>query len=325
MPGRGLRHLARLLASIAVAALWFWPGAPAAAADADSCPPAARAPSPDDIARAAQSARDRGLLWRIERDGKVSWLYGTIHVGRIEWTFPGPKVGAALREAKALALELDVGSPEVLRQIAARRDAGRASAALAPALAAKLERQFAAACVDRALVAGHSPLMQVVTLSVLSARRDGLDPSYGQEPVLAGLVRALGMPVHSLETVAGQLAVLEGTSSAEQQALVSQALDQLDNGQARTTLVKLAQAWEDGDLEALGRYEEWCNCARDTIERAFLTRLNDERNPVLADGIAALHQRAAPVFAAVGALHMTGEKALTTLLRARGFAVERVR
>jgi hypothetical protein len=52
--------------------------------------------------------------------------------------------------------------------------------------------------------------------------------------------------------------------------------------------------------------------------------LNDDRNPALADGIEALHRDGRGVFAAVGALHMTGAKALPTLLQQRGFTVRRV-
>ena len=55
-----------------------------------------------------------------------------------------------------------------------------------------------------------------------------------------------------------------------------------------------------------------------------MRRLNDERNPPLADGIEALHRQGRRIFAAVGALHMTGPQSLPRLLAARGFKVERV-
>ena len=78
------------------------------------------------------------------------------------------------------------------------------------------------------------------------------------------------------------------------------------------------------DLEALEDYPRWCECAHDEAERALLRRLNDERNPHLARAIAELHLRGRRVFAAVGALHMTGPQALPRLLQAQGFSVERV-
>ena len=56
-----------------------------------------------------------------------------------------------------------------------------------------------------------------------------------------------------------------------------------------------------------------------------MRKLNDERNPPLADGIEAQHSQGQRVFAAVGALHMTGPQALPLLMAQRGFQVERVR
>jgi uncharacterized protein YbaP (TraB family) len=90
-------------------------------------------------------------------------------------------------------------------------------------------------------------------------------------------------------------------------------------------LARLSQAWEGGDLAALEDYDAWCECASTEAEKAFMRRLNDERNGPLADGIVALHQKGLRVFAAVGALHMTGAQSLPRLLQQRGFRVERVR
>ena len=55
-----------------------------------------------------------------------------------------------------------------------------------------------------------------------------------------------------------------------------------------------------------------------------MKRLLDDRNPALAERIDALHAGGAPVFAAVGSLHMTGPLGLPALLAQRGFTVERV-
>ena len=81
---------------------------------------------------------------------------------------------------------------------------------------------------------------------------------------------------------------------------------------------------ENGRLEELENYESWCDCAQSDEDRVFLRRLIDDRNPQLADHIAAEHHKGRRVFAAVGALHMTGPLALPTLLAKAGFTVERV-
>ena len=54
-----------------------------------------------------------------------------------------------------------------------------------------------------------------------------------------------------------------------------------------------------------------------------MKRLNEDRNPLLADRLAALHG-GTTFFAGIGALHMTGPQALPRLLAARGFQVQRI-
>jgi uncharacterized protein len=106
--------------------------------------------------------------------------------------------------------------------------------------------------------------------------------------------------------------------------VLEQTLAQLEDTSGRRVLDKLTQAWERGDLAALEDYEAWCECASTEAEKAFMRKLNDERNPPLADGIEAQHKAGKRVFAAVGALHMTGPQSLPKLMQQRGFKVERV-
>ncbi|MDP0919542.1 hypothetical protein Q6272_31340, partial [Klebsiella pneumoniae] len=58
-----------------LAALWT-AAAPAA------CPPAPVAPTAEQAAAWAAQAPDRGLLWRISRDGRSSYLFGSLHLGK---------------------------------------------------------------------------------------------------------------------------------------------------------------------------------------------------------------------------------------------------
>ncbi|CAN5716854.1 hypothetical protein BH11PSE7_BH11PSE7_03270 [soil metagenome] len=46
-----------------------------------NCPPDA-APTPDLMRAAIAHGGERGLLWRISKDGHASFLYGTLHVGK---------------------------------------------------------------------------------------------------------------------------------------------------------------------------------------------------------------------------------------------------
>ena len=57
--------------------------AAAAQPAAPACPPTAEARlTPQLLEQARRRPVDRGYLWRIVKDGRTSWLYGTLHLGR---------------------------------------------------------------------------------------------------------------------------------------------------------------------------------------------------------------------------------------------------
>jgi hypothetical protein len=264
--------------------------------------------------------RDRGVMWRVTRDGRTSWLFGTLHVGKPAWRRFGPQVAAALRAADVLALEIDPADPALIEALSELQ----APALLSEPLQARLNQAYERACVSPESLAQLHPVLQATTLMVLEARWLGMDPSYAMEQLLATQVRALGRRVVSLETAAQQKAALVPEDPQEALSVLEQSLAQLEDQSARRVLAKMTQAWERGDLAALEDYESWCECAANEAEKAFMRKLNDERNPPLADGIEAQHQKGQRVFAAVGALHMTGPQSLPLLLKQRGFKVERV-
>ncbi|MDE2148160.1 MAG: TraB/GumN family protein [Burkholderiales bacterium] len=309
MRWRPLRSLRRLAVRMAAALLLLGLAAAATAV----CPP--------QVAPAPAVARDRGLLWRLTRDGHTSWLFGTLHVGKPAWRGFGPKLQAAMRASDVLALEIDPDDPALAAALA---DTGPAPT-LPPALQARLALAYRQACVAPEALAALHPVLQATTLTVLDARWLGMDANDAMEQLLRQRMRALGHTVVALETPAQQRDALVPSDPAQARALLEQTLSQLEDGSGRRVLAHLARAWEAGDLQTLEHYDRWCECSDGADERDFMRHLNDARNPALADGIAALHARGLRVFAAVGALHMTGPQALTRLLRERGFRVERVR
>lgn len=295
----------------------------ASAADAarGDCPPNPVQPTAEVVQRAAAGARDRGFLWRIEREGRTSWLYGTIHVGRFEWLFVGPTVRSALAGSRSVALELDITDPAVVQQL---QQLSAGTTPLPEALRQRLAAQGERACVPLEQLAGLHPVMQGLTYTLLDARWDDLHTAWAQEVMLAGFAQRMQRPIVSLETPKTQLDALIPDDPAAVQRLLEQGLEQLEQGKARPMMRRLASAWERGDLDDMAAYEQWCECVQTDEERALMQRVQTDRNPGMADRIAELH-RDGEVFAAVGALHMTGDQGLPALLAARGFKVERVR
>jgi uncharacterized protein len=304
-----------LLALLVVAAF------AARAQTATSCPPQATAPTPQQVQAAQAQAKDRGFLWRVSKDGRTHHLFGTIHVGKLEWAFPGVKLRAALADAQTVAFELDPLDPAVQSSL---RTAGAGSATLPAALDAQLKREVERACIPAQALAGLHPMMQAMAAMMVDAARDGLQVAYGQEFVLAAAAQARKLRTVSLETPERQLAAIIPDDPAQAERFLASTLEQMQSGLGRQVLLRMAAAWERGDLREIEHYERWCDCVKTEDDRAMLKALNDERNPAMAERIDALHGEGQRLFVAVGALHMTGPKSLPALLRARGFRVERV-
>jgi len=311
---RALACLAALLCAQACAA---------ATPGEQGCPPQAQAPTAAQARAGLAKARDHGFLWRITKDGHSSWLYGTVHVARLEWMYPGATVMRAAESSDRIALELDMLDPDIAQRLAAalRADAG---ATVPEPLAQRLRRQAERACLPPQFLTAMSPEMQATTLSVMAARADGLDPSYAIDPFFSGLGRGLNKPVISLETPEQQMALLRADSEAERISTVEKTLAELESDRARAMVRRIAEVWANGRLDELQHYEQWCDCARTPEEREALRRLLDDRNPGLVERIAQMHESGRIVFAAVGSLHMIGPNGLPALFAQRGYSVERI-
>ena len=288
-----------------------------------SCPPVAQMLAPERIQAGMRDAVDHGFLWRISKGGRASYLFGTVHVATVDWMFPGPRVVQALRSADVVALELDMLDPDIQRRMA-QGMATHPGTALPEPLAQRLQRQVQAACLPAEALAKLSPEMQVTTLTVLAARRDGLDPSYGIDMFLAGFARGAKKAVVSLETPEQQLQLLQMQNPVETIAFVEASLSDLETGRARQTLARITKVWADSNHAELARYGEWCECRETAADRDAMKRMLDDRNPALADRIAALHTGGKQVFAAVGSLHMIGPLGLPALMAQRGYHVEKL-
>jgi hypothetical protein len=290
---------------------------------ATDCPPTPTQPTQEQVQQALKTASNRGALWKLSKDGRSSYLYGTLHLGKFEWLFPGPNLGKALRETEVLAVEVDVTDPAFASE-AQRLQAAARPLPLSADEQRRLDAQADAACLPRGALANLHPVMQAITYVALAGRRDGLQPGFGQEMALIGAARQLKRPVLSLETAERQLSVLLPADEGRQRYLFNSSLEALEKGLAAGQLKRLGEHWLSGDLGGLESLEQLCQCTPSADDLAFHRAVNDDRNPELAERVDAEHAKGKPLLAAIGLLHMTGPKALPALLAARGFAVERL-
>jgi len=299
---------------------------PAPAQATANCPPPATSFVPKDgWAAAAQRATDHGVLWRIEKDGHTSWLYGTIHVARADWMLPGPAVRDALKHSDAIALELDLLDKEGNRKAFEARKANEDRRMLTGRRGERFNKLLTAACLPEpalAQIRKFQPTMQLASLAVLGVRTDGLYPDFGIDLFLTTYANSAHLPIVPLETLAQQLRVLdEIIPKNEEVQQFDTVLDAIESGEARAQTMLLANAWAESDIDALEHYPQRCDCLKTPSDKRAFKRLVTNRNRAMADNIARVHAGGQRVFGAVGALHMIGPQGIPALLAARGFTV----
>ena len=318
----------RLIAKLMTVATVFCAGLVGNASAQLSCPPDPAAPSPEQLASWFRNAPERGFLWEIEKDGRTSWLFGTIHTAKPQWIGLGPKTITALRQANVIALEINPLDPVTLAAMQSDMAAMVKDDRANPLPAALQERLATVAqnnCVVTQAIESLPAVFTAVSAILNGARKDGLEPAFGIDVFVAGFAQGAKKPVVQLESVAAQMKLVSGLFGDDRKAGLSEILDAIESGASRAQMQKLAKVWETADHELLRTYLQWCECVKTEKEAQTMAQTNDARNPGMADGIDAVHSKGQSVFAAVGALHFTGPKALQALMAAKGYAVRVVK
>lgn len=298
---------------------------PALGQETETCPPPAPTPlTATEVQEGMAQARDRGFLWRLTKGGHSSYLYGTIHMAKRDWAFPGPKTLQALRDIDTVALEVDPLDPQTRQKLTSGFTGLPAKLELPDALKERIERRMAYECVPPETFHKLAPMLQVMALGYLAARREGLEVAYGIDAVLADFGRAVKKKVVSLETAETQLRAIRGATEGGGVASLEKAMDALESGRAAANLTRLVTAWADGDLVQLQRRDLAAKDSGPENGRSLPSQVLDDRNRGMATGIDALHSSGSKVFAAVGSLHMVGPLGLPSLMSEKGYKVESI-
>ena len=267
---------------------------------------------------AAPRPVNKGLIWTVERDGKTSWLVGSLHLLPPE-AYPLPAaVEAAFQSADTLIEEAD---PDELRTPdAAAELLKRAFFPPGQTLQATVAASTYKVIVERATQAGlpleavqrMRPWMVAVTLAALEMQSAGFDPALGIDRHFRDRAVAMKKPVRTLEAALDQVAMLESMGPALQDALVIEALQ---GASTEVTQVRtLMTAWQAGDTAVIERL--LVDSAKDSpaIHQVLFIDRNKRWVPKIEACLAA-----GRCMVVVGAGHLVGTDGLVDLLSRRGY------
>ena len=271
-------------------------------------------------ARGAGAARPdgRGLIWTVERDGKTSWLVGSLHLLPPE-AYPLPAaVEAAFQSAETLIEEADpdeLKTPEAAGELLKRAffpPGQTLQASVAASTFKVIVERTAKAGLPIDAVQRMRPWMVAVTLAALEMQSAGFDPALGIDRHFRDRAVAMKKPVQTLEAALDQIAMLESLGPALQDALVLESLQgaSTEVSQVRTRMA----AWLAGDASVIERL--LVDTARDSpaIHQALFVDRNKRWVPKIEACLAV-----GGCMVVVGAGHLVGTDGLVDLLSRRGY------
>ncbi len=279
-------------------------------------------------AQAQNTVPQRGSLYRIVHQGNTAYLFGTIHVGLPNFYPLEAQVTAALAQATRLAVELDIRNSEPFQQALQKYGFYPSHQGIDGHLSADSYRQLQRVLAQFALpverIRHMKPWLVANLLLGLNLERHGYARSHGIEYFLLAKASEQVKPVLELESADFQLSLFDSMTGPQQEQYLRENLTEIENGRALQKARSLIEAWSTADgprVDALMLQE----MSEKTTSSEFIQRaLLDQRNPVMATKIEALLKADQVSFVGVGLLHLAGAGGVPTLLRQRGYAVEKL-
>jgi uncharacterized protein YbaP (TraB family) len=275
------------------------------------------------------TASPRPYLWRVERYGRVSHLFGTIHVGLDADAALGPAGREALDDARRVFVEMDITSVDTVDEFtmgAIRRAEMPPDRSLRGLLRSDAWRRLAALHAGRLTPAELERLepwfvSQWTLPRMLAPRKTTLPGVRPDAPPLDAAIslraEARGTKVTPLESPAEHLGSFTGVGRAQSVALLEEAVPNPEAMRDETD--RLVAAYAGADDRTIRKIVGRLARRRPTVAEYVLFRRNERWRDKLE-----LWLPEGRVFVAVGVGHMYGERGLVSLLRQRGYRVERV-
>ena len=266
----------------------------------------------------SESGYDKGILWKISSaGGKISYLFGTIHVEDPKVTRLNRKLVRAIQRSKTMSLEL-LPDPQLQQKamLAMLYTDGRT---LKGVIGPSLYKRSIEAMNKRGMPEQMVSLMKpwaVSTMLSLPKQKTGefLDKK------LYKLARVRGLKTYALESFEEQMTVFNSLTKKEQINMLKHTLKELKNIPAQ--FEQLKKAWLNSDLALLESLSLQQLDSPDTSTQ-FKENILDNRNLTMLERMRPRLEEG-HAFIAVGALHLAGKKGLLNLLAKQGYTVKAV-
>lgn len=263
----------------------------------------------------------KNFLWKVEGEGAVAYLLGSLHVLTPEWYPLSAAINQAFADSRTLVEELDLdesNDPSLMMAALSRAmlaDGKTLDQLVAPEVYAELTRRAEKTGLPMIALQRMKPWLAAITLMAPTLQAAGFKPELGVDRHFFDRATALGMKRQPLETLAYQLDRFDQLSPRLQEDLLKTTMEDLDT--TVTGVKEMAQAWSVGNVAAI---EKLALAALQESPELY-QRLLVERNVNWVPHVETCLKQKAGCFVVVGAAHLVGPDGLPALLTKKGYKV----
>ena len=268
----------------------------------------------------AAGAEQKGLLWKIERDGaKPSFLLGTMHSEDPRVLKVAPEVQRVFDASASFTMEVVLNDQAIAETAQAMvfSDGRNLKTALGNDLYDKIVPLMAQHSVPEMVLPSFKPWAIFLTLSMPPAKTGVF-----LDAALYDAALAQKKAVHGLETVQEQLSIFDRMTLEEQSQLVADAVKH--SSELKAVFEEMIGIYLKRDLPGLQALNDKYTASDDSkLEQKLIAELIDARNLRMVERMAP-RLKEGKAFVAVGALHLPGDRGLLRLLEKQSYRVSAV-
>ena len=264
-------------------------------------------------------------LFKVEKNGTSSYLFGTVHVGDASMKGLPEKVTTAIDQSEQVVVEVDISklTPLQMQQrsmpFMMLKDGKTLQTELSKQNYNKLKDYFAKKSIDIAMFNGLKPWAVMVTMMQIEFQNAGFSDQTGIDKQVLAYAKEHNIKIGELETLEQQLQMFDGMALLSNE-MIEETFEQLAD--INTYFIKLVNAWKNGDMNTLTEYYNMSFDESNYGEISEQVMLVNRNNKWVEQLVPRLTNE--KLFIAVGALHLPEQHGLIKQLTDAGFTITRL-
>lgn len=247
---------------------------------------------------------EKHFLWKAEKDGRIIWLLGSIHLADSSF-YPLPSIiDSAFEASTVLAAELDMNKEET------KEDAQtlfvkkgmlptgtRLDSVLPQGLFSAVDSVARTFGIPMQALERFRPWMVALSLSAAAMERAGLSGNFGIDLEMLAWAEDRQKKIYPIETPQEQVDVFAGDGDSLGVEYLKRTLDEI--AVVDTLIPAIANAWKCGEVLKLRDLLD-----EGSSEDIYEQKIYTDRNEKMARSVDSLSVAGETVFAVVGAAHL---------------------